>query len=135
MKKKDGASSKSASPSPIKQSRAMNGSGPRIDIFAGGSLFSEYTKSFLGLKKKVEHSSEDECEGTSPESTENEIEDDCVDDSVQEQNVWNGGKTYYNDGDRSRPLNGSVEHLKRPNSNQVHQMTPENGHKRPEIWI
>lgn len=124
-KRNGGILSKHSSPNP-----SMNGSAPRIDLFGGGSFFSEKTKNFLGLglNKKPEESSSNEITG-------NEMEEgsDYVDDSVQEQTVWNSGQTFYNDSDTTSPQKASKKDSLDQRQNGFDPT--ENGSKRPEIWI
>ena len=107
--KRDSILPTSLSPNP-------QGSGPKIDIFSGGGLLSEssktgwnHTLNFLGLghKKKEEQSSEDDDDDDDDESTDNEIGD------YDEPDVWN-------DKDKSRLTNGANTAVQ---------------NERPEIWI
>ena len=60
-------------------------SAPSIDLFSGGSLFSDYTKRFMGIGKKTKEENDDSTEYES--SSDNEDESESVE--FEAQSDWN----------------------------------------------
>merc|ERR1712228_113890 len=62
-----------------------NDSAPSIDLFRGGSLFSDYTKKFMKIGKKTN----DDDESSEYEDTSNDEDDGSESVEFEEQTVWN----------------------------------------------